>query len=91
MNTHLLSRNCRYASLVSATLAAVITPTADPFNMKMLRMVPLVRLHEIGTLASRLAWPANRSHAYLRARWGKANGQFGTTLLWPCRKRAPVL
>lgn len=54
VNTAILSRNRRYAILVSAILAAAITPTADPFNMLLL-MVPLVLLYEIGILASRLA------------------------------------
>jgi len=50
----MLSSNRKYAILVSAVLAAVITPTADPFNM-LLVMGPLVVLYEAGVLVARLA------------------------------------
>jgi len=49
-----LSRNRKYAVLVIAVLAAVITPTPDPFNM-ILVMVPLILLYEIGILLAKLA------------------------------------
>jgi sec-independent protein translocase protein TatC len=49
-----LSSNRKYAVLVIAVLAAVITPTPDPFNM-ILVMVPLIVLYEIGILLARLA------------------------------------
>jgi sec-independent protein translocase protein TatC len=49
-----LSRNRKYAVLVISVLAAVITPTPDPFNM-ILVMVPLVGLYEIGILLAKLA------------------------------------
>ncbi len=49
-----LSSNRKYAVLVIAVLAAVITPTPDPFNM-ILVMVPLVLLYEIGIQLSKLA------------------------------------
>jgi sec-independent protein translocase protein TatC len=49
-----LSRSRKYAVLVISVLAAVITPTPDPFNM-MLVMVPLILLYEIGILLARLA------------------------------------
>ena len=49
-----LSRNRKYAILVIAVLAAVITPTPDPFNM-ILVMVPLILLYEIGILLAKLA------------------------------------
>jgi len=50
----ILSRSRKYAILVIAVLAAIITPTPDPFNM-ILVMVPLVLLYEIGILLARLA------------------------------------
>jgi sec-independent protein translocase protein TatC len=43
----LLSSNRKYAILASAVLAAVVTPTPDPFNM-LLVMAPLVVLYEVG-------------------------------------------
>jgi len=43
----MLSSNRKYAILASAVLAAVVTPTPDPFNM-LLVMAPLVVLYEIG-------------------------------------------
>ena len=49
-----LSQYRKYAILVVAVIAAVITPTPDPFNM-MLVMVPLILLYEIGILLSKLA------------------------------------
>jgi sec-independent protein translocase protein TatC len=49
-----LSRYRKYAILVIAVLAAVITPTPDPFNM-ILVMGPLILLYEIGILLAKLA------------------------------------
>jgi len=49
-----LSRYRKYAILVVAVIAAVITPTPDPFNM-ILVMAPLILLYEIGILLARLA------------------------------------
>jgi sec-independent protein translocase protein TatC len=54
VNYQMLAKNRKWAILVSAILAAVITPTSDPFNMLML-MVPLVILYEISVWVSRLA------------------------------------
>jgi len=49
-----LIKNWRIAVVVSAILAAVITPTIDPLNM-MLVMVPLVLLYGLSILLSLLA------------------------------------
>ena len=49
-----LSRNRKYAVLAISVLAAVITPTPDPFNM-ILVMAPLIVLYEIGILLAKLA------------------------------------
>jgi sec-independent protein translocase protein TatC len=49
-----LSRYRKYAILVIAIIAAVITPTVDPFNM-LLVMGPLILLYEIGVLLAKLA------------------------------------
>lgn len=49
-----LSRYRRYAILVIAVIAAIITPTPDPFNM-MIVMVPLLVLYEVGVLLAKLA------------------------------------
>lgn len=49
-----LSRYRKYAILVIAVLAAVITPTPDPFNMIFV-MLPLIVLYEIGILLAKLA------------------------------------
>jgi len=54
VNAKALSRNRKYALLVVAVLAAVITPTPDPFNM-LIVMAPLVLLYELGVLLARLA------------------------------------
>ncbi|MFZ5864160.1 MAG: twin-arginine translocase subunit TatC [Nitrospirota bacterium] len=48
-----LARNRRYALLVNAVLAAVLTPTSDLFNMAIM-LVPLTVLYEIGILGVRI-------------------------------------
>ncbi len=50
-----LSRNRRIAILVIAVLAAVITPTPDPFNMGLV-MLPLLLMYEIGIVLAKLAY-----------------------------------
>jgi len=49
-----LVKNFRFAILVVAILAAVITPTPDPFNM-LIVMVPLLGLYGLGVILARLA------------------------------------
>lgn len=51
-----LSKNRKYALLLIAVLAAVITPTPDPFNMAIV-MGPLMLLYGIGELLARFAKP----------------------------------
>ncbi len=46
----------KWAFLLAAVVAAMVTPTPDPVNM-MIVMVPLYLLYEIGVLLSRLAKP----------------------------------
>ncbi|MBI3812306.1 MAG: twin-arginine translocase subunit TatC [Nitrospirae bacterium] len=47
-----LARHRRYAILVNAILAAILTPTTDIFNM-MLMMVPLLLFYELGIWGAR--------------------------------------
>jgi len=54
ITSEMLSSNRKYALLVSAIVAAVITPTPDPFNM-MLVMAPLIVLFEVSVWVTRLA------------------------------------
>jgi len=54
LSPQVLIKNWRIAVVVSAVLAAVITPTIDPLNM-MLVMVPLVLLYGLSILLSFLA------------------------------------
>jgi sec-independent protein translocase protein TatC len=54
INVEMLTKNRKYAYLIIAVLAAVITPTVDPLNM-LLVMGPLVILYEIGVLLARIA------------------------------------
>lgn len=49
-----LRRNVRWAFLVAAILAAIITPTPDPFNM-LIVMLPLFFLYLFGVLLARFA------------------------------------
>jgi sec-independent protein translocase protein TatC len=48
-----LARHRRYAVLANAVLAAVLTPTADVFNM-LLMMIPLLVFYELGIIGARL-------------------------------------
>jgi sec-independent protein translocase protein TatC len=50
-----LSQNRKYAILVIAVVAAVITPTPDPFNMGLV-MVPLLLMYEIGIVLAKFAY-----------------------------------
>jgi len=54
INVQLLTQNRKYAILIVAILAAIITPTPDPFNM-LIVMAPLILLYEVGVLLARLA------------------------------------
>ena len=49
-----LAKNRRIAIVAIVTLAAIITPTADPFNLSLLS-IPLLLLYEISIWVSRLA------------------------------------
>jgi sec-independent protein translocase protein TatC len=49
VNASFLSRNRKYAILLIAIVAAVVTPTPDPFNMGLMG-VPLYLLFEIGVI-----------------------------------------
>ncbi|NLE75138.1 MAG: twin-arginine translocase subunit TatC [Chloroflexi bacterium] len=50
-----LSKNRKFALLIIAVLAAMITPTPDPFNMTLV-MLPLFGLYEVGVLLARLTY-----------------------------------
>lgn len=54
VNTRMLIKNFKYAVLIIAVVAAVITPTVDPFNMALV-MGPLLILYVLGIF---LAWVA---------------------------------
>ena len=55
VNPDQLRRGRRYAIVLIAVVAAVITPTPDPFNMTIV-MVPLILLYELGILLARLVY-----------------------------------
>lgn len=61
VNTRLLSRTRRYAIVIITIIAAIITPTGDPWNL-MLLAVPMYLLYELGILLSRLV-PAREEAA----------------------------
>ncbi len=50
----MLARYRRYAIIIGLALAAIITPTADPFNFALVA-VPLVVLYEVSILVVRLS------------------------------------
>jgi sec-independent protein translocase protein TatC len=49
-----LARNWRFAIVIVAVIAAIITPTVDPFNMALL-MLPLLALYGLSILLAMLA------------------------------------
>jgi sec-independent protein translocase protein TatC len=57
-----LSQFRRWAAMVSAVVAAVVTPTHDPINMLIL-MLPLILLYEIGIILARFARPKSETEA----------------------------
>ena len=54
VNAAMLSRNRKYALIIIAILAAVITPTVDPLNMALV-MGPLIVLYEVGIILAKVA------------------------------------
>lgn len=50
-----LSQFRKYSIVLNAIIAAMITPTPDPFNM-LLVMAPLILLYEVGVLLARLVY-----------------------------------
>jgi sec-independent protein translocase protein TatC len=57
-----LRKNRRYAIVINAIVAAVITPSQDAFSM-LAMFVPLVILYEISIVAARLVQPKRKSIA----------------------------
>jgi sec-independent protein translocase protein TatC len=55
-----LTRNRRYAILLSAVLTAILTPTPDAFTMSAL-LLPLLALYEVSILLVR--WAEHRARA----------------------------
>ncbi|HLE17245.1 MAG TPA: twin-arginine translocase subunit TatC, partial [Syntrophales bacterium] len=54
VNSRLLSKQRRYAILIIFIVAAILTPTPDPFN-QVLMALPLMLLYEVGIIVSRIA------------------------------------
>lgn len=54
LNARTLSKNRKYAIIVIAVVAAVITPTVDPVNMALV-MLPLILLYELGIILAKMA------------------------------------
>ncbi|HWQ13533.1 MAG TPA: twin-arginine translocase subunit TatC [Roseiflexaceae bacterium] len=52
VHTQMLARTRRYALVIIAIIAALITPTGDPYNLLLLA-VPMYLLYELGILLSR--------------------------------------
>lgn len=55
VSPQMLTRNRKYAIVLIAILAAVITPTPDPVNMALV-MIPLLVLFEVGILLARILY-----------------------------------
>jgi len=56
-----LRKGRRYAIVIVAIVAAVITPTPDPFNMTLV-MLPLLLLYEVGILLARFTYRPRPSY-----------------------------
>jgi sec-independent protein translocase protein TatC len=56
IDARFLRKNFKFAILVIAIIAAVITPTVDPFNMALV-MAPLILLYGFGILLAAIARP----------------------------------
>ena len=54
IDAQMLSKNRKYAVVVIAVVAAVITPTVDPLNMALV-MGPLIVLYEVGVILAKIA------------------------------------
>ena len=54
-----LSKYRRYAIVINTIIAAIITPTGDPFNLALMA-VPLVVFYEFGIIGARLAEKTNK-------------------------------
>lgn len=54
VNAKQLARGRKWAVLIIAVIAALVTPTPDPVNM-MIVMIPLYLLYEVGIILARLA------------------------------------
>ena len=54
IDAQMLSKNRKYAVVIIAIVAAVITPTVDPLNMALV-MGPLIVLYEIGVILAKIA------------------------------------
>jgi len=61
-----LSSNRRYAIIIIAVVAAVVTPTPDPFNMGVV-MVPLLAMYEIGIILAKIAYRERQQKARVKA------------------------
>jgi sec-independent protein translocase protein TatC len=57
-----LSKNRKFAIIIIAVIAAVITPTPDPFNMGLV-MIPLLLMYEIGILLAKVAYRERKMSA----------------------------
>jgi sec-independent protein translocase protein TatC len=57
-----LSKYRRHALIVNVIVAAIITPTGDPFNL-FLMAAPMVVFYEVGILAARLVTRKKRKEA----------------------------
>jgi Tat protein translocase TatC len=72
-----MARQQKIVILIMVVIAAVLTPTPDPFNM-MIMAVPLVLLYEVGLL---LAWLGQRSRRKREAAEALADGSQDTEAL----------
>jgi len=62
VDAHFLRKNFKYAILVISIVAAMITPTVDPFNMALV-MAPLIMLYGLGVLLAAIARPRKKSES----------------------------
>jgi len=51
-----LARHRRHAIVINVALAAIITPTGDPFNLALMA-VPMIVFYEVGIVLARALGP----------------------------------
>jgi sec-independent protein translocase protein TatC len=66
VNWRFLAKYRRHAIVVNVTLAAIITPTGDPFNLALMA-VPMILFYEVGIILARVLGKKSPAEAIVKA------------------------